>query len=542
MSSGGAPRRDWTAPLLAMAELRLRLTLRRLLGKGGVPELVARVVMLGLAVPVGLLFAWLAGKQASLAVRIHSPRAIVWGTAAFFFGLWTAWTSIALTLADRESFDLRRILVYPVPPWQAYGYELVAGLLADPFALFWSLLQLGAFVGAALARPGSWVFLLAVTHLLFAAGTVCLVALLQELLARALSRKRVRELGVAAIYVAAILLVAYLAAGSLRDAWSSFLLLAKLGWLAYPAALAVEATQRLYRGEVAGALPWIGALAVAVPATAWAAYRLALSDALAGAEGAHAKGGVGGGWRLPGRLGPILEKELKYLLRHPLTAVLALVLPALAAAIGWKALPLLPPNEIWRALPLFGFALYALLVTQTVWLNAFGWDRGGARLWFLAPVAPADVLRAKNAASLILAFGLFAVSAVALVATGGLPEPWAICAALALHLGAGAWWTAAGNLVSILNPRPGSHSLQRGASLAPMTAFAGMAIVSGGSALFVPPVFLANRFESPWLLVVIWAALALAGAGFQRAMLPFSARLLARRREQILAAVAGDDA
>jgi ABC-2 type transport system permease protein len=525
-----------------MAELRLRLTLRRLLGNGGVPELVARTVMLLMALPAGLFFAWLTGRGAFEAVRTRTPTNMAWGTAGLYFGIWQAWTAVALTLSDRESFDLRRLLVYPVPTAQAYAYELVAGLLGDPFALFWSLLLLGAFAGAALARPGSWLVLLALTHLLFAAGTVCLVALLQEILARAVSRKRLRAIGVAAVYVGVILLVVYLAAGGLRAIIVLRDVLRSLGWLAYPAALAVEATEHLYRGRIAGALPWIGALAAAVPATAWAAYRLALWDAMAGTEGPGAQGGAGRGWRIPGRLGPILEKELKYLLRHPLTAVLALVLPALAAVVGWKLGPLLPPNEIWRALPLFGFALYALLVTQVVWLNAFGWDRAGVRLWFLAPVELRDVLRAKNAASQLLAFGLFAASAGALFATGGLPEAWAVLAALALHLGAGIWWVTAGNVVSILNPRPGAHGLQRGAGLAPLSALLGMAIVSGGLALFVPPALLAHRYDNPWLLVVAWTALALAGAAAQRALLPFTARLLARRREQVLAAVGGDDA
>jgi ABC-2 type transport system permease protein len=527
---------------LALAELRLRLTVRRLLGRGGVQDLVARSVMIALAVPTGLVFAALAGRGVFFALRMSSPRAIALATALFFFGVWTSWTSLSLTMSDRESFDLRRVLVYPVPPWQAYLYELGAGLLADPFAIFWLLLQAGAFVGAAAARPGGWVLLLALAHALFAAGTVCLVALLQEILARALSRRRVRELGVAAVYIGVIVLVVYVAADGGRAVWNGLRALAALRWLAAPAALAVEATQALYVGDVAGALPWLGALAAAVPAIAWAAYRLALADALGGVEGARARGGAGGGWRIPGRLGPLLEKELKYLLRHPLTAVLALVLPALAAAVGWKALPLLPPDAIYRSLPLFGFALYTLLVTQAVWLNAFGWDRGGVRLWFLAPVAPADVLRAKNAASSFLAFALFALTAAALSATGGLPQPWAICAALALHLGAGAWWTAAGNLVSILNPRPAAHSLQRGASLAPMTALAGMAIVSGGVTLFGLPVLLARSFDDPWLLVAIWTALAVAGAGVRRAVRPLTARLLERRREQVLAAVAGDDA
>ncbi len=541
MKDGAGPRWSFTAPVRAMAELRLRLTLRRLLGTGGVAELVARTAMLLLAVPAGLLFGYFTGRNAFLAIETQSAWTMTWATAGLYFGVWQAWTAVALTLSDRESFDLRRLLVYPVRPWQAYGYELASGLVGDPFALFWSLLLVGAFVGSALASPGSWLLLLALTHVLFAAGTVCLVALLQEILARVLRRRRFREIVIAAAYVLVALLVSYLASGGVRAVTRSLRALVPIGWFAWPAKLAMEATEHLYRGRVAGALPWIGALAAAVAASAWAAYRLALADALAGAEGGSARTGSGRGWRLPGGVGPILEKELKYLLRHPLTAVLAVVLPALAAVVGWKAVPLLPEDEIWRALPLLAFALYTLLVTQVMWLNAFGWDRGGVRLWFSAPVALRDVLRAKNVAGLLLAFGLFAGCAAALFATGGLPQAWALLAALALHLGAGIWWVTAGNLVSILNPRPGSHALQRG-GLAPLSALLGMFIVSGGTALFLPPVFLALRFDNPWLLVVSWAAIAVAGIVVRRAALPLTARLLERRREQVLAAVAGDDA
>ena len=44
------------------------------------------------------------------------------------------------------------------------------------------------------------------------------------------------------------------------------------------------------------------------------------------------------------------------------------------------------PGEVVRALPLLAFAVYTHLATQVFWLNAFGWDRGGARLLFLAPL------------------------------------------------------------------------------------------------------------------------------------------------------------
>ena len=531
-----------TSPLRALAELRFRLTLRRLRGRSGVPEIVARAVLLVMAVPAGLAFAILAGTGAFQAVRGRGmPPGLA--AAALFFGVWQTWTVVAVTLADRESFDLRRLLVYPVPPGQAFAYELAASYFGDPFALFWSLLLLGAFAGAALARPGAWVLLLALTHLLFAAGVVALVALLQEFLARALRGRRARVLGVAAIYLGLVALLAWGSSAGNRALLRGLAALSTIRWLAYPAALAAEAGGALYAGRPLRAIPWLAAQGATAAATAWCAYRLALSDARAGAEGGGARGAAGGtGWHLPGRLGPILEKELKVLLRHPLTAVLVLVVPAIAGVVGWRALPFIPAEagEVVRALPLFGFALYAQLVTQAYWLNAFGWDRGGARIWFLVPVDPADVLRAKNAATGLLSLAVFVASAAALFAAGGPPPAWAIAAALALHLGIGAFYRAAGNLVSILSPAPAAFSLQRGGNLAPVSSLAGLAIVSAGAALFAPPVLLALRFDAPWLLAGAWTALGLLGAAVRRAVLPATARLLARRREALLAAVAGD--
>lgn len=533
-----------TSRLRALTELRFRLTWRRLRGRGGIPELVARTVMLAMAAPAGLLFAIVAGVQTYGVVRRGGGYPLTSAaTTLFFVGIWLTWTVVAVTLSDRESFDLRRLLVYPIRPAQAYGWELVASVLGDPFALFWSLMLGGAFVGAALARPGPWVLLLALTHLLFAAGVTALVALLQELLARGLRGWRTRVLGVAAVYLALVAFLPWGGQGGARALLRGVRAVATLRWGAYPAALAGEAATWLYLGRPRAALPWIAGLAAAAAVTVWAAYRLALADAMSGGEGGRGAGAArGGGWRLPGRAGPILEKELKYLLRHPLTAVLALVVPGIAAVLGWRAVRYIPveAGEVVRALPLFGFALYAHLVTQAFWLNAFGWDRGGARLWFLAPVAPLDVLRAKNAAVRLLGLAIFAASAAALFATGGAPPPWAVLAAVALHLGLGPWFLAAGNLVSIANPRSAPYSLQRGASLAPVSALAGMAIVSSGAALFAPPVLLALRLDAPWALVAAWAALGVAGAAVRRAVLPATARLLERRREALLAAIAGE--
>jgi ABC-2 type transport system permease protein len=301
----------------------------------------------------------------------------------------------------------------------------------------------------------------------------------------------------------------------------------------------------LYLERWPAAAGWLGLLAASGVAAGWAAYRLALAAARSGGDQSPRAAATGaGGWRVPGRLGALVEKEGKYLLRHPIASVLSLVVPALAGFVAWKLVPLIPQEagEVVRALPLFGFALYAHLATQPFWLNAFGWERGGGRAWFLAPVDPADVLVAKNLVTYAFSLALFAASAGAAVALGGPPPAWAVAGALALHAGIAPWFLAAGNAVSILVPRPAPMTIQRGGHLSPVSAVAGMAIFSAGGALAAAPVLVALELDQPWLLPAGWALLGVVGLAAYRATLPRLARLLRGRREPLLEAVCGDDA
>ncbi|HET8539214.1 MAG TPA: hypothetical protein VFL83_05020 [Anaeromyxobacter sp.] len=543
LAAAPGPARPRSA-LPAFAELRARLLWRRFRGRGGVADLVARVALFALAIPAGLGFASLAAAGAWQAVRAGAGMRAEIAAAALLFGVWQTWTAVSLSVSERDAVDLGRFLPYPIPPGRVFAYGLAASVVGDPFAIFWCLVLGGAFLGAVLARPGAWAILLALAYLLYVAGTISLVALIQELLARLLRGRRVRELAIASVYVGTAFLVFFMSGGP-RPALAALRALAAVRWLAFPPALAERAISALYAGRIGGAVPWLVLLAAASAAAAWAGFRLALGAARSGGDERPRAAATGaGGWRLRGRLGPLLEKEGKYLLRHPVAAVLALVVPAFAALVAWKIAPAIPEEagEVVRALPLFGFAAYAHLATQPFWLNAFGWERGGARAWFLAPVAPADVLLAKNVAAYLLSLALFVASAAAGVAAGGAPPAWAILGALALHAGIAPLFLGAGNVVSILNPRPAAHSVQRGGHLAPLSAFAGMAIFSGGAAIFALPVLVAIELDEAWLLPAGWLALGAASLGAYRLALPRVGRLLVARREPLLEVACGDDA
>jgi ABC-2 type transport system permease protein len=195
-----------------------------------------------------------------------------------------------------------------------------------------------------------------------------------------------------------------------------------------------------------------------------------------------------------------------------------------------------------RALPILGVALYVHLATQTFWLNGFGWERGGARLYFVAPLRLEQVLVAKNLVVGVLGLGIHLASVLAMVLAGGLAPGWALAGTLALHLGAAPWFLAPGNAVAIWNPRSAPLSLARSGTLPALSALAGMVIFTGVAGLFALPVLLALRLDLAWLLPPAWLALGALGGLLWWRSLPAAARLLQARREELLAAVTGDEA
>jgi ABC-2 type transport system permease protein len=247
---------------------------------------------------------------------------------------------------------------------------------------------------------------------------------------------------------------------------------------------------------------------------------------------------------LRGRLAALVEKEMKYLLRHPLARIYAVIIPGLAALVAWKVEPAIPreAGEVVRALPLFGFAVYTHLVLQIFWLNGLGWERGGARTFYLAPLGLSQVLAAKNAALYAFSLGVFLAAGAVSLAVGGRPPGWAVAGALALQAGLAPFLYGLGNVVTVLNPRAAPFAVRRNGSLSWLSGLAGMAILSLACGAFSLPVLLALWLESPWLVPAAWAALGVAGLWGYLRTLPIAGRLMESRRDALLPVVCGDDA
>lgn len=527
--------------LAAVVELRLLLAWRRLRSPGGTAEGVARVVTYALTLPLGLLFATLVAAGSYRAARIGVGLEVSVPITAIFFGLWQTWTAVSLMLSEREGLDLRRFLGYPLPLGRVWLFGLASGIAGDPFAFFWLLLLGGGFAGAALGRPGLWLAPLALDMALFAAATAALVALLQELLSRLVRMRLARELGILAGAAGWLVLLAA-AALPLKRAMA---ILGKVQWVFFPPALASAAARHLYAGHIAAALPTLGLLLLAAVATGWVAWRLALRGVLSGDEGRaptpRAAPELSSPW--PERLGPVFEKEMHYLVRHPVPRVGLLFMPLLALGLAWKLAPALPEETapVLRALPLFGLSALSYLVLQDLWLNSFGLDRSGARALFLAPLRAEPILLAKNGAMAAVAAGLLLAAAVPWLVVAGPPPVWALLAVLALQGALAPVLLGLGNLVAVLSPRAATFSYQRGKGAAALSSLAGMGIFSAGTGLMAAPVIFAIRLDDPWALTGGWAAIGLAAAAIYWRTLPLAAALLDRRREHLLAAVCGDD-
>jgi ABC-2 type transport system permease protein len=409
----------------------------------------------------------------------------------------------------------------------------------------------GVLMGAAVARPGAWLVLLVLLLVLFAAATVILVALVQEVLSAVLTTRRIREwamLGSVGVSVGVMALLLWTSDRPFHAALDILPTLRVLQWIAWPAAFSAAAARELFAGRVLASLPWFAGLALATAATGWVSFRIALAQARgagASGEGRSARSSpVGLGWR-GGPFGALVEKEVRYLFRQPLARVDAFLAPVIMAFVTLKVEPRIPAEagEVVRALPLFGAAIYAHLLLQAFWLNAFGWERGGARAFFLAPLDLVAVLKAKALVLYGYSLLLFLASAAVMAALGkGAAPTWAFGGALILHAAMAPWLLLSGNLVSILRPKAASFAIQRSSAVSAFSGLIGMGIISAAMGLFAVPALLALRSESPATLLAGWGLLGVLGAWAYRKAVPREARLLADRRDEFLPTICGDDA
>lgn len=378
-------------------------------------------------------------------------------TSGLFFVLFF-WQLFPVLLASSGAFlDVKRLLVYPIPPGQLFFLEVALRLSTGLEML---LVLLGACAGLAWNPLIPWWAPLPL--LVFAAFNLFLASGLKTLLDRMLQRKWVREILVFCFL--GIILVPQLVAinGIPAPVVAQLKQAAVLTWLFPWKAVGYLASGHAAWGPLAVLAAWTAGAFWFARSQFARAMRLEEFTALPAGQAAprRSNGWLDGFYRAPALLfpdplGAVMEKELRLLVRAPRFR-LVLLMACTMGQLLWLPIGMRSGAEE-------GFVTsnyltlsmsYALLVlSDTLLWNVFGMERGAAQAWFVTPVNLRTVLRAKN---LVAAFFLICCLLIISTIVIALPvqltpiqflESAGVLAVMALLL------MSVGNIASVRYPR-----------------------------------------------------------------------------------------
>ena len=507
-----------------------------------------RAVGLLLLLP-GLFFTSLFGSFMAYAgvrgAEAHDPQMVLPLLSLIATGVGVSWmlSPLVAGVSLSESHDVSRLLHFPLPLLTLVAASLVGNLL-QPVVL--AALPVLASLSLALSRSaGAFPFAFAggLLSLLFLLAAAQVSGLVLHGLSR---RRRFQDLAVFLVIGLGFLMsmapILFFSGGArvlgraVRGLVASDLIALS------PFAWGLRAAVHAGRGEALAFLGWAGAEAAAIAAAG--AVSAALIERIYRGELDLGGGGREGSgravMRLPGRIGALLEKDLRVAWRDPATK--ATLFLSCATPLFW----LFVFTRTSGGLSPSGLLVLAMLVGASAFCNAFGLEGRGIALLFGFPVARWRILVAKNLSGLALRLpGLATLLVMGSLLAPAALLPAAATAALCTFL------VAAGgdNFASILfptvsarpgqNPYGGSAAGGRGLGAAALGAlfFATTLVVASP---FVFLAWLPMLLERPglWLLSL---PLALAGSAAVYAMLVAgAARMLERREPDLLQRVLGE--
>ncbi|MCX6595725.1 MAG: hypothetical protein NTV70_05105 [Acidobacteria bacterium] len=369
------------------------------------------------------------------------------------------WQGMPLLMASMGGMlDLKKLRVYPVADSRLYRLEI---LLRSSLFLEMPIVMLGATIGL-LLNPGlpKWCALAPVLYSVF---NLTIGAGLRDLLMRALAHKKVREVGLIVVVMLAAVpsFLASRGGDKAREFGRQLALWTSGPWWPWKAA----GSAALAEG---GAAPWLWLIGFALAAWAFGRWQFNRSLYFDGdSERSNEKREVSSRYEwmtnwpsriFPDPLGALVEKEIRFLSRITRFRVVffmgfsfgLLIWLPLASGFGPAA-----ASGGWMTQNFLSVvAVYALmLLSEVCFYNAFGFDRSAAQMYYLVPVPPATILKAKN-----IAASFFVVAEISLVAAActilrmpvtaqKLGEAACVCALFTLFL------LGIGNLGSTRAPR-----------------------------------------------------------------------------------------
>jgi ABC-2 type transport system permease protein len=448
------------------------------------------------------------------------------------------WQVVPLLMASQgASLELKKLLVYPIPPGQLFGVDVALRVTSG---LEMILLVAGLAAGLVF-NPAVPLKLAPAVFVLFVLFNLLLASGLRQQLERWMVRRRLGEILVLLLITATALPQLLLVTGVPAPLRRIELALTGAWW-------PWSAAAHLALGR-ASAAAWVTLLAWT--AAAWTYGRWRFARNLRGDRGASNTAGAPPArirtrrdsiYGLPSRFLPdplasLVEKELRSLARSPrfrlvfimgFTFGVVIFMPTMlrhgASAISTHRLTMV--------------SAYSLLILgDVVFWNIFGFDRSAAQLYFLTPCRFSQALAGKNVAAAIFVF--LEVTGVGVVwSLLRMPmnpdmfvEAYAVTLVLSLYL------LGAGNLASVSYPRPVDPEKSTGA----VSSGRARVLLLLAYPLLALPVLLAYGAEyafrsRPAFYVVLTFAAAL-GAAFYWVALGSASAKSERCREQFLEAL-----
>ncbi len=380
-------------------------------------------------------------------------RAALPGTLLVVFLYWQVVP--VLMAATGASLELRKLKVYPIPVSQLFGIEVMLRVTAG---IEMVLVLFGIAVGVMLnpAYP-AWAVLAILPYLAF---NLFLAAGMRDLLVRLLSQKGIREIVVfGLVMVSALPRLLFsrgsTSAGRLTDFFSGD------SWLGWPWSATAAWLQGAHFTQTAGILLlWT---AVAAVFGRWQFARMLVFDdeaaAAADTKPLRREGLLERIYRFPSMvladpLGALVEKDIRFLIRSPRFRLVFLMGFTFGLVVIPMSLGKGGGHSVLGAHYLTAVSVYSLLLlSESCFWNAFGFDRSAAQIYFLAPVAFSRVLIGKNLSALFF-IGIEISAITAVCAIAGMPlnphnlaEAYSVAAVVTIFL------LCAGNLMSIYQAR-----------------------------------------------------------------------------------------
>jgi ABC-2 type transport system permease protein len=387
-----------------------------------------------------------AGHQSYLLLVLNSA----------LFLMFVYWQFVPVIMASTGSvLDLRKLLVYPIPRNALFGLEVLLRVTTGVEIL---MVLTGAIVGSLFNRRlPLWSSL---GFVLFIALNLLLAAGVRDLMVRLFAKRRIREIAMFLLVTVAALPQLLLTTGAglrIRAALSG-VPTAFLPW----DATAVIASGRARWWTPLVLLGWIGA--------AWVFGRIQFERSIAvevestATETSTARGPERFAffYTWPARLvadplAALVEKELRILTRSSRFRVV-FVMGFTFGLLIWLPMSLGSSRHaesfIAQNFLTIVSAYAVMLLTDLLFFNSFGPDRGAAQIYYLVPVRLEWVFLAKNAAAAFFALAEVAIiTFVCLVFRLPLTpvhviETFSVCLVMCVFL------LGLGNLASIWNPRP----------------------------------------------------------------------------------------